>query len=65
LFTFSVLLKLILEYKILAEGRRILFKNLSLKYFIISEIIHIPYILITGLVGAFGNYFWKERKLKR
>ncbi len=61
----SIVLKIFIEFQILSEGKKILFKKLSLNYFVMAEIFHIPYIIIAGLVGSFGNYFWKERKLKR
>jgi cellulose synthase/poly-beta-1,6-N-acetylglucosamine synthase-like glycosyltransferase len=63
--TISFLLKAIFEFNILSEGRKKLFPKLQLKFFLISELIHIPYITIAGLVGSFGNYFWKERRIKR
>ena len=61
----SLLLKSIFEYLILARGRKILFNNLSLKPFVIAELLQVPYIIIAGLVGAFGNLKWKERKIRR
>jgi cellulose synthase/poly-beta-1,6-N-acetylglucosamine synthase-like glycosyltransferase len=61
----SLLLKSIFEYLILSKGRKILFNNLSLKPFVIAELLQVPYIIIAGLVGAFGNLKWKERKIKR
>jgi len=61
----SLLLKSIFEYKILSRGKKILFNNLSLKPFIIAELLQVPYIIIAGFVGAFGNLKWKERKIKR
>lgn len=61
----SLLLKIIFEFKILAKGKTILFNELKLKYFLMAELIQIPYIIVTGLVGAFGNYLWKSRKIKR
>ena len=61
----SLALKFIFEYRILYLGKSKIFQNLSLKYFIIAEILQIPYIIYTGLMGAFGNYSWKSRKLKR
>lgn len=64
-FAISILIKIVFEFIILSEGRRIMFSRLSLKYFLVSEMLHIPYITIAGLVGSFGNYFWKERKIKR
>jgi cellulose synthase/poly-beta-1,6-N-acetylglucosamine synthase-like glycosyltransferase len=65
LFLGSFLLKFIFEFRILYKGKEILFNNLQLKYLFIAEIFQIPYIIFTGLVGAFGNYLWKSRKVKR
>jgi len=64
-FLVSILIKFIFEFRILYKGKEILFNNLQLKYLIIAEIFQIPYIIFTGLVGAFGNYLWKSRKVKR
>jgi len=61
----SVILKVIYEFRILVKGRTILFTNLQLEHFLAAEILQIPYVIITGLVGAFGNYLWKSRNLKR
>jgi len=61
----SLLLKSIVEYFILSRGKKILFNNLSLKPFVIAELLQVPYIIVAGLVGAFGNLKWKERKIKR
>jgi cellulose synthase/poly-beta-1,6-N-acetylglucosamine synthase-like glycosyltransferase len=67
LFTFliSMFLKFIFELRILYRGKEKILRNIQLKYFFIAEIIQIPYIIYTGLVGAFGNYLWKSRKVKR
>lgn len=66
-FTFglSLLIKLALEYLILLKGRNILFTQLSLKPFIFAEFLQVPYIIIAGFSGLFGNLEWKERKIKR
>jgi cellulose synthase/poly-beta-1,6-N-acetylglucosamine synthase-like glycosyltransferase len=64
-FLVSISLKFIFEYRILYEGQKILFNDLQLKYLFAVEIFQIPYIIFTGLVGAFGNYLWKSRKIKR
>lgn len=61
----SIFLKYIFEFRILLQGKRKLFDDLKLKYLFLAEIIQIPYIIYAGLVGAFGNYLWKERKVKR
>jgi cellulose synthase/poly-beta-1,6-N-acetylglucosamine synthase-like glycosyltransferase len=64
-FAVSLLLKIIFEFRILAKGKKILFSELKLKYLLPAELIQIPYIIFTGFVGAFGNYLWKSRKVKR
>jgi cellulose synthase/poly-beta-1,6-N-acetylglucosamine synthase-like glycosyltransferase len=64
-FFFAIILKVIYEFRILVKGKTILFTNLHLKHFLAAEILQIPYVIITGLVGAFGNYLWKSRKVKR
>jgi cellulose synthase/poly-beta-1,6-N-acetylglucosamine synthase-like glycosyltransferase len=64
-FLSSIILKVLFEFRILSKGKEILFSDLQLKYLLVAEIFQIPYIIFTGLIGAFGNYFWKSRKLKR
>ena len=64
-FLGSILLKFIFEFRILYKGKELLFNNLQLKYLITAEIFQIPYIILTGMVGAFGNYLWKSRKVRR
>jgi cellulose synthase/poly-beta-1,6-N-acetylglucosamine synthase-like glycosyltransferase len=64
-FIVSILLKLFFEFRVLLKGKKLIFMNLKLNYFLLTEIIQIPYIVFAGMVGAFGNYLWKERKIKR
>jgi len=61
----SLILKVIFEFRIISKGKEILLNDLQLKYLFVAEIFQIPYIIFTGLVGVFGNYLWKSRKLKR
>jgi len=61
----SVILKFIVELLIMNKGRKILFKKLSLRTFLLTEILQIPYIIYAGLMGSFGNIFWKDRRLTR
>jgi len=65
LFTSVFFLKIILEFAVMNKGCDLLFNKKILKYFLITEIIHLPYILISALSGIFGNFSWKDRKLKR
>ncbi|MCH7964886.1 MAG: glycosyltransferase [Bacteroidetes bacterium] len=64
-FGLSLVIKLVLEYLILFKGKNILFPKLSLKPFIFAEFLQVPYIIIAGFSGMFGNLEWKERKIKR
>jgi len=64
-FGLSLVIKLVLEYLILFKGKNILFPKLSLKHFIFAEFLQVPYIIIAGFSGMFGNLEWKERKIKR
>ncbi|MDR3609418.1 MAG: glycosyltransferase [Ignavibacteriaceae bacterium] len=69
MFLFSLvlcfILKAIPEFMILRTGAKKLFGTSILKPFIWAEFLHIPYILIAGISGLFGNYIWKEKKIKR
>ncbi len=58
-------IKFILEYFILRKGVNFLFTKRLLKYLILAEIVQIPYIIISAISGALGNYSWKSRKIKR
>lgn len=64
-FGLSVIVKFLLEFLILRKGRQILFNDLSLNLFLVAEILQVPYIIITGFAGMFGNLVWKEREIKR
>jgi cellulose synthase/poly-beta-1,6-N-acetylglucosamine synthase-like glycosyltransferase len=61
----NVFLKMTFEYIIIRYGEKHLFDKANFTAFIIAELFHIPYILISSLVGLFGNYKWKGRKVKR
>lgn len=67
LFTFllTFVLKVMLEYLVMKRGLKLLFDLRLMKYFFITEIFQIPYIVVMGLSGAFGNFVWKNRKVNR
>lgn len=58
-------LKVFLEYLVVRRGLKLLFDTSLIKYFFITEIFQVPYIVIIGLSGAFGNFVWKNRKVSR
>lgn len=59
------IIKNLLEYLVVNKGMKIFNEKINNLIFILGEIFHVPYILIAGLSGSFGNYTWKERKVKR
>ncbi len=61
----SIAVKFLFEYLILKKGKKLLFPALPLNLFLPAEILQVPYIVIAGLTGAFGNFRWKERRVKR
>ena len=69
IFFYSFLLiflsKGIVEFFIIREGIPLLYKKINFKVFAVSEILHIPYIIYSGIAGALGNFKWKGRNLKR
>jgi cellulose synthase/poly-beta-1,6-N-acetylglucosamine synthase-like glycosyltransferase len=64
-FIFSFLIKIFFEYLVLNKGTSLLFDPQILKPFLVTEILQVPYILISGFMGMFGNLVWKDRKIKR
>jgi len=64
-FLISFILKTLFEYLVIRRGSVILYGKELLKYIPLAEIMHVPYIIIAGISGAFGNYKWKGRILKR
>lgn len=64
-FTLLLLLKGMIEYFILRNGIPLLYNKIDFMVFAISEVLHIPYIIFSGIAGAFGNFEWKGRNLKR
>ncbi len=64
-FVISFLFKIAAEYLVLKKGTSLLFDSYILKPFLITEILQVPYILVSGFMGMFGNLVWKERKIKR
>jgi cellulose synthase/poly-beta-1,6-N-acetylglucosamine synthase-like glycosyltransferase len=63
--TLSLITKTVFEYLIIREGKGLLTSNEFFGVFLISEIFHIPYIIISALAGIRGKFNWKKRNLKR
>jgi cellulose synthase/poly-beta-1,6-N-acetylglucosamine synthase-like glycosyltransferase len=59
-----LILKAAIEFSFLKPVSQFFKKEKELYPFFILQFIHIPYILISGLMGQFGTYRWKERIVK-
>jgi cellulose synthase/poly-beta-1,6-N-acetylglucosamine synthase-like glycosyltransferase len=64
-FLISFLIKIFLEYLVIMKGTNLLFEPNILKPFLITEILQVPYIIVSGFMGMFGNFVWKDRKINR
>lgn len=65
IFLISLLLKMAVEYLILKKGVSLLFDPKILKPFLTTEIFQVPYIIVSGFMGMFGNLIWKDRRIRR
>jgi cellulose synthase/poly-beta-1,6-N-acetylglucosamine synthase-like glycosyltransferase len=67
LFSFfvSFIIKIAAEYFIMKRSSGLLFDKKLLQNFILTEILHIPYIIFTAISGTFRGFSWKNRQLKR
>ncbi len=54
--------KIVWDYIAMRFGKKYIFPMLSLRYFLLAELFHIPYILVSSILGTFGFYNWKNRK---
>jgi cellulose synthase/poly-beta-1,6-N-acetylglucosamine synthase-like glycosyltransferase len=64
-FIFAFIIKMLPEYLVLRYGKKFLFDKSLLKLFLPAQFIQIPYIIFASIMGNFGNYYWKGRKIKR
>ncbi|MBS4034912.1 MAG: glycosyltransferase [Ignavibacterium sp.] len=61
----SFVAKLLAEFLTLKKGVNLLFEPALLRSFFWAELFQIPYIILAGVSGLFGNYKWKNRKVYR
>ncbi len=53
--------KCFIDFLLMLKGCNIIKRKELLIYFLIAEILQIPYILYAGAAGVMGNFQWKER----
>ncbi|RMD50544.1 MAG: glycosyltransferase [Ignavibacteria bacterium] len=61
----AIIWKIIWELKVMLLGKKKIIHSLSLKYFLVAEIFHIPYIVFSALAGTFVGYTWKGRRVSK
>ncbi len=61
----AIALKVIPDFFVMNRGKNIVYNSSIIKYFLLAELLHIPYLLIASFLGLFGNFNWKGRELKR
>ena len=57
----AFLIKLIVDFLLVFKGTRLVGRQDLRKYFLITEILQIPYILYVGFAGILGKFEWKGR----
>lgn len=65
LFALFFLMKILVEFFVMKKGSEIIYNRKKLPRFLIAELFHIPYILLSAVSGIAGNFNWKGRKIKR
>ena len=55
--------KLLAEMTVLTSGARMFQQQVSIRHFLIAELLHVPYIVVAALVGQFSALRWKNRTL--
>jgi cellulose synthase/poly-beta-1,6-N-acetylglucosamine synthase-like glycosyltransferase len=57
--------KILVEYFTLRSGAQLFRQRLSIVYFLIAEIFHVPYIVIAAAIGQCASIPWKGRSIRR
>lgn len=57
--------KAVAEYAVLKKGDTLFGRSINGLVFTVAQLLHTPYIVVAGLVGALGDYVWKGRRVKR
>lgn len=57
--------KVVIDFFTLRSGARLFRQHISLFYFLVAELLHVPYIVITAAFGQFASMPWKGRNISR
>ena len=64
-FITSIFIKILVEFQIIRKGEKLIYDKTNIVVFILTEILHIPYIIVSSLFGLNGKFIWKGRKIRR
>lgn len=64
-FILSLSVKFILEFIIILKGESLFFNRNKRSIILLTELLQVPYILISVTTGILGNFTWKDRKIRR
>jgi cellulose synthase/poly-beta-1,6-N-acetylglucosamine synthase-like glycosyltransferase len=53
------------ELIVMTSGARMFRQRISIRHFLIAELLHVPYIVVAALVGQSGALRWKDRTLEQ
>lgn len=59
-----LLIKCVIDFLLLFLAASFFNKKKWLLFFIPEQLIYIPYVVLTGMMGLMGSYDWKGRKIK-
>jgi cellulose synthase/poly-beta-1,6-N-acetylglucosamine synthase-like glycosyltransferase len=62
-FLISFAAKLVIDYSTLAKGAKLFQRRTAVLTFLIAEVFHVPYVVITAGLGQFISLEWKGRTI--
>jgi cellulose synthase/poly-beta-1,6-N-acetylglucosamine synthase-like glycosyltransferase len=65
IFILLVLVKAVSEFSFVHRVAGFFGQQRLMRFFLVLQPLHIIYIFLTGLLGKFAGYTWKDRKLRR
>lgn len=57
--------KVVVDYFTLKSGARLFLQRIPISYFLVAELLHVPYIVIVAAIGQFVSMHWKGRTIQR
>ena len=60
-FLVSLVIKTVIDYRLLSRGAEFLGFNLNIPLLLIFELVYIPYVVATAMISILFSYSWKGR----